>query len=453
MSELATLPEETAAAVADAQQAPVVYSVLCVDDESNILSALRRLFRPAGYRMHVATGGAEALAILEREPIDVVISDMRMPEMNGAQLLTEVRRRWPQTTRILLTGYADITSTIEAVNQGELHRYISKPWNDQEVLLIVREACERKALERERMRLEELTRRQNAELVELNGGLEARVAERTAALQKAKEELESAHEKLKSGFMNTIKVFSGLIELRAGAMAGHSRRVADLARKIAQALKLPAQESLDVFFAALLHDLGKIGLSDELLTKPYSALTPEERSEVARHPQKGEAVLMGLEQLAGAARLIRSHHERWDGLGFPERISGLAIPRGARIIAVANDYDGLMQGSLTNKRASPEEARELIVAGRGKRYDPQVVAAFLGIIGGGQPAEQALPGVVVPSDRLLPGMVLAADLLTRDGVLLLARDFALSDMLIRQILDFEESEGYRLRILIKEQPK
>lgn len=450
MSDLATLPAEAAAARAGSPDAAVVYSVLCVDDESNILNALRRLFRPAGYRIHVATGGAEALEIIERESIDIVISDMRMPEMNGAQLLTEVRRRRPKTTRILLTGYSDIGSTIEAVNQGELHRYISKPWNDQEVLLIVREACERKALEHERERLEALTHRQNAELVALNGSLEARVVERTSALQKAKEELESAHEKLKSGFMNTIKVFSGLIEMRAGAMAGHSRRVADHARKIAQALKLPAQESLDVFFAALLHDIGKIGLSDAILNKPYSALTPEERSEVAHHPQKGEAVLMGLEQLRSAARLIRSHHERWDGLGFPERVGGLAIPRGARIIAVADDYDGLLYGTLTTKRASPEEARELLRAGRGKRYDPQVIDAFLGVL---QPAEPAPSGTSIGSDRLQPGMVLAADLVTRDGVLLLACDFVLNEMLIRQIVDFEEYEGYRLKIAIKEQPK
>jgi len=450
MSDLATLPAEADAARAGSPDDAAVYSVLCVDDESNILNALRRLFRPAGYRIHVATGGAEALGILERESIDIVISDMRMPEMNGAQLLTEVRRRRPKTTRILLTGYSDIGSTIEAVNQGELHRYISKPWNDQEVLLIVREACERKALEHERERLEALTHRQNAELVALNGSLEARVVERTSALQKAKEELESAHEKLKSGFMNTIKVFSGLIEMRAGAMAGHSRRVADHARKIAQALKLPAQESLDVFFAALLHDIGKIGLSDAILNKPYSALTPEERSEVEHHPQKGEAVLMGLEQLRSAARLIRSHHERWDGLGFPERVGGLAIPRGARIIAVADDYDGLLYGTLTTKRASPEEARELLRAGRGKRYDPQVIDAFLGVL---QPAEPAPSGTSIGSDRLQPGMVLAADLVTRDGVLLLACDFVLNEMLIRQIVDFEEYEGYRLKIAIKEQPK
>lgn len=443
MSDLASVQ------IAEAQTRAVGsgFSLLFVDDEANILNALRRLFRTAGYRIHLAQSGAEALGILEREPVDLVISDMRMPEMNGAQLLAEVHRRWPQTVRILLTGYADMTSTIAAINEGALHRYIAKPWDDQEVLLIVREACKHQALEREHARLEALTCQQNAELKTLNATLEAKVVERTAALQAAHGELGTAHDKLKAGFLNTIKVFSGLIELRAGAMAGHSRRVADHVRRISQALGLSPQDAQDVFFAALLHDIGKIALADALLDKPFSLLSAAERSEVGRHPAKGESVLMGLEQLHGAARLIRSHHERYDGQGYPDRLSGMGIPLGARILAVANDYDGLIHGSLLPKRLSPEDARNLLVAGRNTRYDPVVVDAFVNLLAGPAVVEQS-GGVFVSSALLQPGMVLARDLVTRDGVLLLARDFVLQEALIAQIRAFEESEGYVLNISI-----
>ena len=416
------------------------FTLLCVDDEANILSSLKRLFRPTGYRVLTAPGGAEALAILDREEVDLVISDMRMPGMSGAELLAAVRSRRPDTVRILLTGFADMSSTVEAINQGQLHRYIAKPWDDGEVLLVVREGLEKKALLREKARLEALAQKQNEALKELNASLERKVGERTA-------ELAAAHEKLKAGFLNTIKTFSNLIELRGGAMAGHSRRVADLARRVAQAMKLPAAEAQDLFFAALLHDIGKIGLPDALLGKPFNQLTADERNELVKHPAKGEALLMGLEELRGAAALIRAHHERFDGQGYPDGLAGMAIPLGARILAVANDYDAVQQGAISPKRASPEEALLYLRGGRGHRYDPAVIEVIEKLVGAPARAEASRP---LRSDMLQPGMVLARDLVTRDGVLLLAHGFLVDDNLIRQILGFERSEGYRLTLHVVE---
>jgi response regulator RpfG family c-di-GMP phosphodiesterase len=417
------------------------FTLLCVDDEANILASLKRLFRPTGYRVLTATSGEEALALMEREAVDLIISDMRMPGMNGAQVLAATRAHWPETVRILLTGYADMSSTIEAINSGQLHRYIAKPWDDNEVLLVVREGLEKKALLREKIRLEALTQAQNEELKSLNASLEAKVAERTA-------ELATAHDKLKTGFLNTIKTFSNLIELRGGQMAGHSRRVADLARRLGQEMKLPSGEAQDLFFAALLHDLGKFGLPDALLGKPFNLLTPDERNEMVKHPAKGEALLMGLEQLHGAARLIRAHHERFDGQGYPDGLSGLAIPLGARILAAANDYDAVQQGAISTKRASPEEALQYLNAGRGHRYDPSVLDALDKLLGSAaKPEARQLP---LQSDKLKPGMVLARDLVTRDGVLLLARDFIVDDNLIRHIQGFERTEGYRLTLHVTE---
>ena len=417
------------------------FTLLCVDDEANILSSLKRLFRPTGYRVLTAASGEEALAVMEKEAVDLIVSDMRMPGMNGAQVLAAARMRWPETVRILLTGHADMSSTIEAINGGQLHRYIAKPWDDNEVLLVVREGLEKRSLLREKTRLEALTQSQNEELKQLNASLEAKVAERTA-------ELATAHDKLKTGFLNTIKTFSNLIELRGGQMAGHSRRVADLARRLGQALKLPAHEAQDLFFAALLHDLGKIGLPDTLLGKPFNQLTPDERNEMVKHPAKGEALLMGLEQLHGAARLIRAHHERFDGQGYPDGLAGSAIPPGSRILAVANDYDAVQLGAISPKRASAEEALQYLRAGRGHRYDPAVLDVLDKLLGGAAKAEAGpLP---IQSDKLKPGMVLARDLVTRDGVLLLARDFIVDNNLIRQIQGFERSEGYRLTLHVTE---
>jgi DNA-binding NtrC family response regulator len=145
--------------------------LLFVDDEPNILSSLRRLFRPLGYRILTAESGAAGLEILGKEEVDLVVSDMRMPSMDGAHFLEAVRQRWPGVTRILLTGYSDINSTVNAINRGEIYRYIAKPWDDHDITLIVREALERRRLENENQRLLDLTQSQNEALKACGGAV------------------------------------------------------------------------------------------------------------------------------------------------------------------------------------------------------------------------------------------------------------------------------------------
>ena len=205
-------------------------TLLFVDDEANILSSLKRLFRPFGYRIFTAEGGAQALEIMERESVDLVISDMRMPEMNGAQFLEKVNEKWPETVRILLTGHSEISSTIDAINRGHIFRYISKPWEDNDIVLSIKQALRQKQLEKANRGLEELTRKQNEELKDLNANLEEKVKARTEEVRQTMGFLEVAHEKLKKSFITSIRVFSNLIEMREGIMAGHSHRVADLCR-------------------------------------------------------------------------------------------------------------------------------------------------------------------------------------------------------------------------------
>lgn len=421
------------------QGEPQPWQVLFVDDEANILSSLRRLFRSSGYQIRVATSGAEGLMLLAEAPADLVVSDMRMPEMDGAQFLEQVRGRWPDTMRVLLTGYADMQSTIDAINRGQIFRYISKPWDDNDIQLVVRQALERKHLEQEKRRLEALTARQNEELQDLNASLELKVMERTV-------ELRQAHEKLKASFLTSIKVFAGLIELRESSLAGHSNRVAGLARKIAVHMGLAHNEVQDVFVAGLLHDIGKIGLPDTLLNKPLTHMNATELGLLRKHPAKGEQALMALQDLHGAAALIRSHHERFDGQGYPDGLAGIAIPIGARILAVANDYDGLQIGIVAQRRLAADDALRMVAEGRGKRYDPQVVDAILAVLGA---REQESSGeVAVTLAELKPGMTLARDLLTRDGVLLLAADYTLDDRLISQIRGFARTEGTALNLYI-----
>ena len=413
--------------------------LLCVDDEANILNALKRLFRPQGYEILTATSGAEGLALLDQREVDLVISDMRMPQMDGTQFLEQVCQRWPATIRILLTGFADVSSIIAIINRGEIYRYICKPWVDSEVLLVVRQALDLCQLAREKARLEELTRSQNLELQALNAGLENVVAQRTAALQEAMQSLELAHDKLKKSFIASITVFANLIELRHGSRAGNSRRVADLARRIAQQLQLTGAELQDITVAALLRDIGKLALPDRIIDKPFENLGPEERQLLMTHPIRGQGALMALEQLTDAARLIRSQHERFDGVGYPDGLSGPQIARGARILAAAGDYVDLQQGRIGSLSLSASRAYEFVTAGRGKRYDPEVVDAFVAVLGPAteRPAPMLERKIVL--EQLESGMVLSRDLLTRDGMLLLAAEHSLQPRVIAHLRAYARS--------------
>jgi len=424
-------------------------SILLVDDEANVLNALKRLLRPHGYQIDTADSGEAALDKLGTLHVDLIVSDMRMPGMNGAQLLSEVRNRWPGTLRILLTGYSDITSAVSAINDGGIFRYISKPWDDSELLSVMRQALEIAGLQREKNRLEALTQQQNEELRVLNTGLEERVCKRTEELQIANQEISLTMEKLKKNFFTTVQVLSNLLEMRAPALAGHGRRVADVSKRIAAKMNLPADVRNDVFLAGLLHDIGKIGYSDEILNKPLPKMTPDEVGVARKHPLNGAAALMSLPDMRTVADIIRAHHERWDGQGYPGNLTGMNIPIGARIVALANDYDAVQLGTLSARRMSVEEAKTYVLEGRKFRYDPAVVDAFAELIGRAAPPKPMLDERQVAAHELKVGMVLSRDLLSPDGMLLLSADYVLDELLVRQLSEYQEAFGKPLTISIK----
>jgi response regulator RpfG family c-di-GMP phosphodiesterase len=437
MSELATAGTEAPAA-----------TILCVDDEPNILASLRRLFRRENYRVLCAGSAAAGVAMLEQEQVDVVISDMQMPEINGTEFLECVKRRWPSTLRLLLTGHADVESTIGAINRGEIYRYITKPWNENAMLLVIRDALERQGLERDKRRLEALTRQQNEALRELNATLEHRVRERTAELSAAQQSLQASHERLKTNFLTSIKILSSLIEMRAGAVAGHGRRVADLARRIALRMGLPPREAQDVFVAGLLHEIGKTGLPDGLLGMPESLIRGDNLGRYRKYPQLGEQLLMPLEELREAARIVRTHRERFDGTGFPDGVAGFDIPLGARILAVAHDFEALQQGLLTQQQMDARRATELVAESRGKRYDPGVVEAFYDIRTGRSMAEEIAEAAMGVA-QLRPGMILSRDLLSGEGALLLSADHVLGERMLKQLAEYERRSSTELQLFIR----
>ena len=426
-----------------AASASTGWTVLCVDDEPSILSALKRVLRSEDCKVLQAGSGTEALALLEQHPVDVVVSDMRMPGMDGAELLAQVRARWPTTSRILLTGYADMKATIAAINEGQIYRYIHKPWDETELRLTVRQAAERQMLERERNALQALTQVQNEELRSLNTGLELRVQERTS-------ELRQANDLLRRNYLTSIKIFSNLMELRSGVLAGHGKRCAHLARKVATAMGMPEDAVQDVFVAGLLHDVGFMALPDAILSKPVGKLTAADLASYQRHPTLGAQSFMALDDHQAVADLIRTHHERFDGTGYPGQLQGEQIPLGSRILGVVDTYDDLTHGHLTGVALTEAEARTLLQHGRGTQFDPEVIDVFLHITQAEKPKVARLEPVT--PEHLQPGMALGKDLLSKEGVLLLSAGHVLSADMISRIRKYEKTEGLNLTLDVRVPP-
>lgn len=412
-------------------------TLLFVDDEANILSSLRRLFRPLGYQILTATSGKEGLELLQGNNIDLIISDMRMPVMDGATFLARAAEQWPDTVRILLTGYADMESTVAAINEGKIYKYISKPWEDNDITLSVKYALEKKYLEKDRDRLLQLTRKQNLELKDLNASLEDKVKARTEELRQTMAQLELNYKTLKYSYVSSVKVFSNLIEMREGAIAGNAQRVADRAQELALRLGMNKEDAQNVMIAGLLHGIGKVVLPDTIIRTPYNMLNADEKRKFHKYPVIGEGALMALEPLNDAAKQIRHHLEHYDGKGHPEQLKADDIPLGARILAVVIDYESLQNGTFSKEEVSGKQVHDFLLKNCGKRYDPAIVEEFLKLLG--DELNKKGDFVTVMSNGLEEGMVLAKNIFSADDVLLLAKGQILTDGLISRIQRYENS--------------
>ncbi|HDS1818124.1 TPA: response regulator [Pseudomonas putida] len=425
--------------------------VLLVDDESSILNSLRRLLRGQPYDVLLAESGAQALELLEQRPVNLVISDARMPGMDGATLLAQVNQRFPGTLRILLTGYADMNTIAKAINDGHIHRYISKPWNDEEMLVTVRQALAFQYSESERRRLEDLTQAQNQQLKLLNASLEQRVAARTAELQQTADMLDLAYEELKRSYVTGTEVFSLLANLRLPRPKQTNRQVIELIRVYCTRHGLDEASSRDLTMAAALYNIGKMSWTDSMLTCPVDLLPLSERDLYRSYPKQSESLVMTLEPMKEAAQLILHHQERWDGSGFPDHLKGEAIPLGARWLKLAVDFIELQRGLVLERQMNSDEALMYIRKYAGKLYDPglvedfvKVCAQFLSDVTLADPTVQALG-----TRELAGGMVLVRNLNADNGMLLLNAGKVLSAALVEKLIAFEEMEGAKYSVFVK----
>ena len=419
--------------------------VLLVDDEESILNSLRRLLRGQPYDVVLATSGAQALEIMATRPIDLVMSDARMPGMDGATLLAEVHRLYPATSRILLTGYADLTTIIKAINDGQIHRYISKPWNDEELQLVLQQTLEHQRLER-------LARDQTEQLKLLNATLEKRVAARTAELQQTADMLDLAYDELKRSYVTGTEVFSLLANLRLPKDKQTNRALIELIRVYCATQSMDESSTRDLTMAAALYNIGKLSWTDSMMVAPSDKLHSTDRGLYREYPGQSESLLMTLEPMKDAARIIRHHQERWDGTGFPDHLKGDTIPPGSRLLKLAVDFIELQKGLILERHLNSDEALLYIRKYAGRLYDPALVedfvqacATFLSDVTLGDPTVK-----VLTTRELEAGMVLARNLNADNGMLLLNAGKVLNLPLVDKLIAFEAMEGAKYSVFIKQ---
>jgi putative nucleotidyltransferase with HDIG domain len=301
-----------------------------------------------------AHNGKDALNHFYKEKFSLIISDIRMPEMDGLKLLQNVKAVRPTMMFIIMTGYPEIELAVEAIHLG-VNDFLIKPFDLELAVFSVKRALEQKKMEEE--------------LESYHRSLKKLVEERT-------EKLQQAYLTLKKAYLDSVKVLAEAIDAKDTYTRGHSDRVRRMSLQIAVSLGFTEERREVLEYGALLHDIGKIGIEDEILRKP-GPLSPEEFQTIQQHPLVGVKIVEGIEFFKDKIPMIRSHHEHFDGKGYPDGLVGEAIPLEARIIAVPDAFDAMASLRPHRRAMSLEDILLEMEKYKGKQFDPNILKIFL----------------------------------------------------------------------------
>ena len=320
--------------------------ILLVDDEVHILNVFSDILRDMDCHVRTAASPDEALRLMEQEPFDIAFVDNFLGPIEGIQLIEQMGRIDPDLHYVIMTGNPNIDLAIASLKKGAAD-FLRKPFRIEDVLISIDHVNRKRELERHRK--------------ELMSVLELKVQEKT--------------DELKQIYLSVLVTLSRTVENKDLGTYGHSMRVSHISGRIADRLALSAHEVDDIKAASLLHDIGKIGISDSILAKP-GPLTEEEFGIIQCHTRKGVEILQPLKQFEALLPAILYHHERYDGTGYPAGLSGDAIPLSARIIAVADTYDAILSDRPYRLAATHDKAMQELRGWSGKQFDARVVSAF-----------------------------------------------------------------------------
>lgn len=430
-------------------------SVLLVDDEENILRSLQRLLMDEDdIEITIATSGEEGLKLIPGlTNLGLIVSDQRMPGMTGALFLEKARELNADALRIILTGYADVTAAVDAINKGGAWRYLAKPWNDEDLVRVIHEGLERYRITIENRRLNALVLKQNLELEEWNRNLKDRVLQQTTAIRKKSEELQNVLEQTKDDYHELIGVLSGFMEMRGEEVLLQAQKVTELSVNAAREMGMSAEELETIKTAALLHDIGEIGIAERILFQAPESMSPDDFSVYSQHPIRSQMAIVNIKGLRSVGTLIRHHHENFDGSGYPDGLKGEEIPLGSRIIAFADKLERISR-STTGDVAENVMARAELMLGR--QLDPALVRvfrkaakySFFTDTSPGHKLSAAVEFELRP-EELKDGMILSRSLVSGTGMLLLYRGIVLDEKKISAVRSYYELDPPKKGIFVK----
>jgi putative two-component system response regulator len=359
-------------------------SVLVVDDEFGPRESLRMILKPI-YDVHAVDNGQDALDFLCRENVDLVTLDLRMPGLSGIDVLREIKKMRHDTEVVVITGYGTMNTAVEAFRLGAVD-FIFKPFNVAEIISIVKKSVERRnfnlAIKNLLQRFQALRHLEPAgegeALASLNASLDLspEAQELNREIQESIQQLENFRmQKVSVNYLDFLKVLIYILESKEPYTSGHSERVSVYSDLIAQELRLSSQQKEDLQIATLLHDIGKVGLSNRLLQK--TQLSEKDSLDIRLHPVKGVHLIEPLDFSHTITSAIRHHHERWDGNGYPDGLTGEDIPLLARIITLADSYDAMISDRPYRQALSLNKVQQEIEVNAGSQFDPRIVKIFL----------------------------------------------------------------------------
>lgn len=336
-------------------------SLLIVDDEQNTINSLKRQLRHENYSIYSATSAKAGLEFLKKNDIGVVISDLMMPEMDGITFLETVKRIKPDVVRILFTAYGTLENAMDSINRSQIFGYLTKPWSPEIISGTIEGAFQHYNLLIENKRLQKLTKKQNKRLNIVNENLENLVHERTLELEEAVRE--------------GVAMLALAAEAKDDDTGKHIYRIRRTTHAICIAMGMSSQESEQIAFFSIMHDVGKIHVPDSILQKP-GPLTAEEWVVMQRHCIAGEKILGDKPFYRIAREIARSHHERWDGNGYPDGLKNDSIPLSARIVTIADVFDALTHKRSYKQVWSLKKALAEMKRLSGKIFEPEILDCF-----------------------------------------------------------------------------
>ncbi|CAM2829098.1 HD domain-containing phosphohydrolase [Rariglobus hedericola] len=410
--------------------------ILVVDDEAIVLGALKETLERDGHRVTATTSPIRALEMLRDQDFAVILSDHRMPEMMGLDFLIESRKIRPNASRILITAVLSLPTIVEAINKGEIFRFVAKPWLREELAATIRNAFQRHHLVSENERLSAQTQELNSRLMVANASLARQVKD----LEKQKSALDAANQDLATSYDHSLDLCSRILATYDPYLGGQTKAVVEIAQCMADTNHFTDGERHALRTGAWLCDLGLIGIPRELLrafrTHP-SRLTERERESIQTHPIYSQTLASYVDTNPLVAETIRAHHERFDGTGFPDALRAQSIPWPARCLAVAVCF---VESGLAK-----EKAIEAILAESGKAFDPEAVRLFLKVTHLVQLPRQVHE---IMLEELQPGMVLANGLYSPHGLLLVGEGQTLSASTIAKIRNHNLISAISQRLLV-----